>query len=444
MADVILKNILGQDVTYSGIDTVKLKNTEGGEETFSHGVAVEDVPINLELANGETQTITANEGELIKSAIVTVTGGGSGEALELEATELLFVDIDGMYSNFDSTLPILKAGATYDIGWGEDTYTCTAVEMDIGEGVMGVALGNMGDTEEPFMIVYNPVENMTAIASLLDTEETTRTVSIKFNFSAGGGGGIGDVLSADSYEIYDDTITNVVNNALRSTYEYTETRLKSVDLPKVTSIGTYAFYYQKGITKINLPSAVTIGGNAFRYCIAIEELNIPNVETLGEYALADIKNKEMELNLPKVTTVGSNCFGGSYFKKVTLPLVTTIPGNAFSSCSYIKTIDLPSATYITTYAFNYCSSLTALLLRSSTVATLNATAAFNYCYHILGTTNSTYNPTGAKDGYIYVPSALVDSYKAATNWKTYASQIRALESYTVDGTTTGELDESKI
>lgn len=32
-------------------------------------------------------------------------------------------------------------------------------------------------------------------------------------------------------------------------------------------------------------------------------------------------------------------------------------------------------------------------------------------------------------GYIYVPSALVDAYKAATNWSTYANQIRAIEDY---------------
>ena len=52
--------------------------------------------------------------------------------------------------------------------------------------------------------------------------------------------------------------------------------------------------------------------------------------------------------------------------------------------------------------------------------------AFYSCYHILGTTNTTYNPTGAKDGYIYVPDTLVSSYKTATNWKTYASQIKPL------------------
>lgn len=41
MADIVLKDVLGSDVTFTGIDTVKLKNTQGNEETFSLGVAVE-------------------------------------------------------------------------------------------------------------------------------------------------------------------------------------------------------------------------------------------------------------------------------------------------------------------------------------------------------------------------------------------------------------------
>ena len=53
-------------------------------------------------------------------------------------------------------------------------------------------------------------------------------------------------------------------------------------------------------------------------------------------------------------------------------------------------------------------------------------------------------PIASGTGYIYVPSTLVETYKTATNWSTFANQFRALEDYTVDGTTTGELDESKI
>ena len=73
-----------------------------------------------------------------------------------------------------------------------------------------------------------------------------------------------------------------------------------------------------------------------------------------------------------------------------------------------------------------------MIIRSETICTLSNKNAFSGSSVASGT------------GYIYVPKDLVESYKTATNWSTYATQFRALEDYTVDGTITGELDESKI
>ena len=113
--------------------------------------------------------------------------------------------------------------------------------------------------------------------------------------------------------------------------------------------------------------------------------------------------------------------------------VTTIGQYAFSYCTSLTSVDFPVVTSIAEYAFDRCSALTTLILRNTAqVATLGKTTAFNN------------TPIKNGTGYIYVPSALVDSYKAATNWSTYANQFRALEDYTVDGTTTGELDPNKI
>ena len=64
--------------------------------------------------------------------------------------------------------------------------------------------------------------------------------------------------------------------------------------------------------------------------------------------------------------------------------------------------------------------------------------------------NIIHSKIAAGNGYIYVPRALLSDddetkdYRRATNWSTYAAQFRALEDYTVDGTTTGELDKTKI
>jgi hypothetical protein len=71
-------------------------------------------------------------------------------------------------------------------------------------------------------------------------------------------------------------------------------------------------------------------------------------------------------------------------------------------------------------------------MRRTSVPSLSSTNAF------AGT------PIESGTGYIYVPAALIDSYKTETNWSAFAAQYRALEDYTVDGTVTGEMDESKI
>ena len=138
-------------------------------------------------------------------------------------------------------------------------------------------------------------------------------------------------------------------------------------------------------------------------------------------------------NFPAATKVGDNAFNAcSRLTTANFPVATSIGGSAFNSCSALTTADFPAVTSISSYAFNSCSALTALILRSETMATVSSANAF------------TGTPIASGTGYIYIPRVLVDSYKAASGWSTYAAQFRALEDYTVDGTTTGELDSTKI
>jgi hypothetical protein len=111
----------------------------------------------------------------------------------------------------------------------------------------------------------------------------------------------------------------------------------------------------------------------------------------------------------RVTTVGSYAFYGFNHKDITC-------------------VDFLHVSYIANYAFcGYQSKLSALIIRKND----------NLC--VLGGTNALNSSV-----YIYVPAALIEDYKVATNWSTYANQFRALEDYTVDGTITGDLDEAKI
>jgi hypothetical protein len=120
----------------------------------------------------------------------------------------------------------------------------------------------------------------------------------------------------------------------------------------------------------------------------------------------------------------------------------------FYNCAKLNKIDITyyniSSNSNSSYWCRDCFSLKTIIIRSFGSNYVLNSDAFYRCYHLDGTTNATYNPTGAKDCFIYVPRSMCDTLKSATNWSTYASQIRALEDYTIDGTVDGELDESKI
>lgn len=90
---------------------------------------------------------------------------------------------------------------------------------------------------------------------------------------------------------------------------------------------------------------------------------------------------------------------------------------SFMGCSNLEKIDFDVLEEMKTADFYQCSALTAVIIRSPAVCAMSDSKAFA----------STPIKSGA--GYIYVPAALVDSYKAATNWSVYADQIRAIEDY---------------
>lgn len=144
-------------------------------------------------------------------------------------------------------------------------------------------------------------------------------------------------------------------------------------------------------------------------------------------------NSLLSVDLPNVTTIGLYAFYScANLVTVKMASLLTVNNYAFQNCTDLVTADFASATKINNAALQGCSSLTALILRANSICSLVAATVLNN------------TPIKSGTGYIYVPRSRVGSYKSTTNWSTYANQFRALEDYTVDGTTTGELDETKI
>lgn len=140
---------------------------------------------------------------------------------------------------------------------------------------------------------------------------------------------------------------------------------------------------------------VSIGNRFFSYCYNLVTVELPNAVSIGDYAF-------------------TYC---TALKEIVLPSVTSIAPFAFQNCTALTTVELGVVNALQSNVFTNTNIKQLILRRTDTITTNNSTAVFNN------------TPIARGEGYIYVPAALVEQYKSATNWKTYASQIRAIEDY---------------
>lgn len=242
---------------------------------------------------------------------------------------------------------------------------------------------------------------------------------------------IDQIIQRTVTEFKDDTVTYVGNNAFRGCASLTE-----VSLLAVTKVGQGTFE-GAGIQRLYLPEVTNTGTYAFSACVSLVEVSMPKITKIEESVFggcSSLKSVNDQM-FPMLNELAKNVFRGCRgLNDVRLSNVTIVATGSLGETG-AKKVDLPKLETIKASAFLWSQSLSALILRGGTMCSLENVNAFSYTP--IG--DDTRGP-----GYIYVPRALVGTYKAATNWSTFASKFRALEDYTVDGTITGELDESKI
>ena len=138
----------------------------------------------------------------------------------------------------------------------------------------------------------------------------------------------------------------------------------------IEEISAYVFAYCTALRKVIIPNVRKIATLSFAYCSAVTEFQAPLIEEVGEQSLRNMT-------------------------------------------SMVKMV-FPSLKTIKSYAFNTDIKLQTLVLSGNSLCSLANVNA------LTGT------PIANGTGYIYVPDDLVDSYKGATNWSTYADQIKGL------------------
>ena len=229
----------------------------------------------------------------------------------------------------------------------------------------------------------------------------------------------------------------------------------------VTNIGEYAFTRCTSLSSIVIPNGVTIlGKNVFQYCYTLSSIVIPNgVTSIDDNSFASCYTLSSIVIPNGVTILGKNVFQYCYtLSSIVIPNgVTSIGEYAFMSCYTLSSIVIPNGvTSIGAYylfskcytlssvvipnnvtlnnpksAFIECMSLTSIKVPRS--VTNIDTSMFGKCYGIkyydftnhtaVPELSSTTNLLVPADCEIRVPAALVDEWKAATNWSTYADKI---------------------
>lgn len=203
--------------------------------------------------------------------------------------------------------------------------------------------------------------------------------------------------------------------------------IQKVNAPMVELLGMSVFEGCTALTSVEMPALKETYASAFNGCTALTSIDLPSLEKTGFYFFQGCVNLT-SVNLPALIEVNPYTFDGcSSLKEITLPSVTNVAGRAFKGCTALEKVDFPSITNFgytgsasaQAYIFNGCTALTAVIIRTNQVCSV--TCNFANLFINSGITSNA--------GYIYVPAALVDSYKADATWSGYAHKIRAIEDY---------------
>ena len=366
---------------------------------------------------------------------------GNGEYFDMEFDSLIVVSDVGYENGYKEGFQAAQDGRTDLVVTKNGEYTPSGEST--GFKSVRVNVPSQGTSGGGGVAIKNQDITITENGTYIADEGYTGLGTVTVDVQSGGGGGNLDAI----WEIDGTTPTEVHSNAtsVRQYAFYKCPAITVADFPKATSVGDYTFQ-ESGVTSANLPELLSVPKYAFNKCQKLKSANVQKAETIGNNAFENCYELE-SIDLSEAITLDAYAFRFcKKLKRLVLPKLTTLNSSMhFGNCYELLSIDMHSyAGNFMNSTFQECYSLKALILRSEKMCILTNANVFNYCHHMNGTYDATYNPHSYRDGVILVPRALIDSYRIATNWSYFGTQFRVLEDFTVDGTIMGELDPTKI
>lgn len=245
--------------------------------------------------------------------------------------------------------------------------------------------------------------------------------TVTFYENGGGTDTLIEALHNRTTSVSDDTLTSIRSYGLASM-----SALTSVDFPNLQTINSYAFYSDTNLEMDGwqFPKAKSVGNYAFRYCYGMTgDVVLPaTVTSIGQYSFANCDGMETFTAPGSVTTLGTYTFNGASghvmaLRECHMPnLGTSIALNlnwgsatAANACQHLEVCDIGNAKSIAANTFANCYKLQTLIMRRTSVTT---------CANVSAFLNTPLRGRNSLTADIYVPEALIDSYKAASVWTT--------------------------
>ncbi len=321
--------------------------------------------IRITFANSSNSAITLDDFEYLKIEEYSAGGGGAEPILQSKSVAPT-TSIQNIIpdSGYDG-LSSVSVGAVTS---GIDS-NIKATNIKSGVSILGVT-GTLEEGITPsgtLNITTNGTHNVTNYASAsvnVPSEDLTSELNTYENYLTTQETTIDDIVLALQNKVAGSGSTDIEDGLVMRTLsgDYINNR--------ITTIGTEALRSTQ-ITGLHCEEVTSVGGEAIRQC--------------------------------------------NYLTYIYLPKCVTLQGYSVGICPLLERVELNSIENIQAYSFYSCPKLTTLIIRTTTkVCSLANTNAFLSS----GIENGT--------GFVYVPDDLVDDYKSATNWSTYANQIKGL------------------
>ena len=381
MYNVKLKDRQGNEITYTDIENIKVPTDTGNLALFKSQSEVQEKIVNIS-KNGTT-TVAPDTGYdgLSKVTITTNVPSSPGG----NVGDVSFIDYDGTVvetwalSDLASKTELPTPPVHDRLVFQQWNWTLEDIKAANAKMIVGALYTTVSGLTE-FHIRVTKVSGLAITCNMVGNKNW--------------GDGTEDALTSHTYADYGDYIIicdgNTINTKVMGDTDVVQQTLLRIYIPNsVTVIGNQAFFHCSALQSVSIPNSVTrIGNQAFNNCIVLHFISIPN----------------------GVTRIENGLFGYcSALQSISIPnSVTSIGNGVFYNCIALQSVSIHNGvTRIENSAFYNCHVFEYDFSKFSRVPSIGTDVFKN----ILSSTK------------ILVPSALYDTWVAATNWVTYANYM---------------------